>query len=112
MLNALHDKEISDVAIALRIGLDAWGSHDLCKWRGEMTAAGNSEYVLLERNWEDGDVIMAKISDVSGVCWTFGSGCRVCFSVRTDGSGCKTWKEKRWERRHGQELTLPHLFIR
>lgn len=36
VLNALHDKEISDVAIAASDpGLDAWGSHDLCKWRGE-----------------------------------------------------------------------------
>ena len=61
VLNALHDKEISDVAIALRI--PDWmhgGATIYVNGAEKMTAAGNSEYVLLERNWEDGDVIMAK----------------------------------------------------
>ena len=61
VLNALHDKEISDVAIALRI--PDWMHGDATIYVNgaeKMTAAGNSEYVLLERNWEDGDVIMAK----------------------------------------------------
>mgnify|MGYP000030251487 CR=1 FL=1 len=57
VLNALHDKEISDVAIALRIHGEAT---IYVNGAEKMTAAGNSEYVLLERNWEDGDVIMAK----------------------------------------------------
>ena len=61
VLNALHDKEISDVAIALRIPDWMHGEATIYGNGAEkMTAAGNSEYVLLERNWEDGDVIMAK----------------------------------------------------
>ena len=61
VLNALHDKEISDVAIALRIPDWMQGEATIYVNGAEkMTAAGNSEYVLLERNWEDGDVIMAK----------------------------------------------------
>ena len=61
VLNALHDKEISDVAIALRIPDWMHGEATIYVNSTEkMTAAGNSEYVLLERNWEDGDVIMAK----------------------------------------------------
>ena len=61
VLNALHDKEISDVAIALRIPAWMHGEATIYVNGAEkMTAAGNSEYVLLERNWEDGDVIMAK----------------------------------------------------
>ena len=61
VLNALHDKEISDVAIALRIPDWMHGEAAIYVNGAEkMTAAGNSEYVLLERNWEDGDVIMAK----------------------------------------------------
>ena len=61
VLNALHDKEISDVAIALRIPDWTHGEATIYVNGAEkMTAAGNSEYVLLERNWEDGDVIMAK----------------------------------------------------
>ncbi len=61
VLNALHDEEISDVAIALRIPDWVHGEATIYVNGAEkMTAAGNSEYVLLERNWEDGDVIMAK----------------------------------------------------
>ena len=61
VLNALHDKEISDVAIALRIPDWMHGEATIYVNGAEkMTAAGNSEYVLLERNWEDGDVIMVK----------------------------------------------------
>lgn len=61
VLNALHDKEISDVAIALRIPDWMHGEATIYVNGAEkMTAAGNSEYVLLERNWEDGDEIMAK----------------------------------------------------
>ncbi len=61
VLNALYDKEISDVAIALRIPDWMHGEATIYVNGAEkMTAAGNSEYVLLERNWEDGDVIMAK----------------------------------------------------
>ena len=61
VLNALHDKEISDVAIALRIPDWMHGEATIYVNGAEkMTAARNSEYVLLERNWEDGDVIMAK----------------------------------------------------
>ena len=61
VLNALHDKDISDVAIALRIPDWMHGEATIYVNGAEkMTAAGNSEYVLLERNWEDGDVIMAK----------------------------------------------------
>ena len=61
VLNALHDKEISDVAIALRIPDWMHGEATIYVNGAEkMTAAGNSEYVLLECNWEDGDVIMAK----------------------------------------------------
>ncbi|MFQ7270677.1 MAG: beta-L-arabinofuranosidase domain-containing protein [Clostridium sp.] len=61
VLNALHDKEISDVAIALRIPDWMHGEATIYVNGAEkMTVAGNSEYVLLERNWEDGDVIMAK----------------------------------------------------
>lgn len=61
VLNALHDKEISDVAIALRIPDWMHGEATIYVNGAEkMTAAGNSQYVLLERNWEDGDVIMAK----------------------------------------------------
>ena len=61
VLNALHDKEISDAAIALRIPDWMHGEATIYVNGAEkMTAAGNSEYVLLERNWEDGDVIMAK----------------------------------------------------
>ena len=61
VLNALHDKEISDVAIALRIPDWMHGEATIYVNGAEkMTAAGNSEDVLLERNWEDGDVIMAK----------------------------------------------------
>lgn len=61
VLNALHDKEISDVAIALRIPDWMHGEATIYVNGAEkMTAAGNSEYVLLERNWEDSDVIMAK----------------------------------------------------
>lgn len=61
VLNALHDKEISDVAIALRIPDWMHGEATIYVNGAEkMTAAGNSEYVLLERSWEDGDVIMAK----------------------------------------------------
>ena len=61
VLNALHDKEISDVAIALRIPDWMHGEATIYVNGAEkMTAVGNSEYVLLERNWEDGDVIMAK----------------------------------------------------
>lgn len=61
VLNALHDKEISDVSIALRIPDWMHGEATIYVNGAEkMTAAGNSEYVLLERNWEDGDVIMAK----------------------------------------------------
>ena len=61
VLNALHDKEISDVAIALRLPDWMHGEATIYVNGAEkMTAAGNSEYVLLERNWEDGDVIMAK----------------------------------------------------
>ena len=61
VLNALHDEEISDVAIALRIPDWMHGEATIYVNGAEkMTAAGNSEYVLLERNWEDGDVIMAK----------------------------------------------------
>lgn len=61
VLNALHDKEISDVAIALRIPDWMHGEATIYVNGAEkMTAAGNSEYILLERNWEDGDVIMAK----------------------------------------------------
>ena len=61
VLNALHDKEISDVAIALRIPDWMHGEATIYVNGAEkMTAAGNSEYVLMERNWEDGDVIMAK----------------------------------------------------
>ena len=61
VLTALHDKEISDVAIALRIPDWMHGEATIYVNGAEkMTAAGNSEYVLLERNWEDGDVIMAK----------------------------------------------------
>lgn len=61
VLNALHDKEISDVAIALQIPDWMHGEATIYVNGAEkMTAAGNSEYVLLERNWEDGDVIMAK----------------------------------------------------
>ena len=61
VLNALPDKEISDVAIALRIPDWMHGEATIYVNGAEkMTAAGNSEYVLLERNWEDGDVIMAK----------------------------------------------------
>ena len=61
VLNALHDKEISDVAIALRIPDWMHGEATIyVNGTEKMTAAGNSEYVLLERNWEDGDVIMAK----------------------------------------------------
>ena len=61
VLNALHDKEISDVAIALRIPDWMHGEATIYVNGAEkMTAAGNNEYVLLERNWEDGDVIMAK----------------------------------------------------
>ena len=61
VLNALHDKEILDVAIALRIPDWMHGEATIYVNGAEkMTAAGNSGYVLLERNWEDGDVIMAK----------------------------------------------------
>ena len=61
VLNALHDKEISDVAIALRIPDWMHGEATIYVNGAEkMRAACNSEYVLLERNWEDGDVIMAK----------------------------------------------------
>ena len=61
VLNALHDKEISDVAIALRIPDWMHGEATIYVNGAEkMTAAGNSEYVLVERNGEDGDVIMAK----------------------------------------------------
>ncbi|HCI65979.1 MAG TPA: hypothetical protein DER12_04930 [Lachnospiraceae bacterium] len=61
VLNALNDKEISDVAIALRIPDWMHGEATIYVNGAEkMTAAGNSGYVLLERNWEDGDVIMAK----------------------------------------------------
>ena len=61
VLNALHDKDISDVAIALRIPDWMHGEATIyVNGADKMTAAGNSEYVLLERNWEDGDVIMAK----------------------------------------------------
>ena len=61
VLNALHDKEILDVAIALRIPDWMHGKATIYVNGAEkMTAAGNSGYVLLERNWEDGDVIMAK----------------------------------------------------
>ena len=61
VLNALHDKEISDVAIALRIPDWMHGEATIYVNGAEkMTAAGNSEYVLLERNWEDGDVIRSK----------------------------------------------------
>ena len=61
VLNALHDKEISDVAIALRIPDWMHGEATIYVNGAEkMTAAGNSEYVLLERDWENGDVISAK----------------------------------------------------
>lgn len=61
VLNALHDKEILDVAIALRIPDWMHGEATIyVNGTEKMTAAGNSGYVLLERNWEDGDVIMAK----------------------------------------------------
>ena len=60
VLNALHDKEISDVAIALRIPDWMHGEATIYVNGAEKMTAGNSEYVLLERNWEDGDVIMAK----------------------------------------------------
>lgn len=61
VVNALHGKEISDVVIALRIPDWMHGEATIYVNGAEkMTAAGNSEYVLLERNWEDGDVIMAK----------------------------------------------------
>ena len=46
MLNALHDKEISDVAIALRIPDWMHGEATIYVNGAEkMTAAGNSEYV-------------------------------------------------------------------
>ena len=60
VLNALHDKEISDVAIALRIPDWMHGEATIYVNGAEKMTAANSEYVLLERNWEDGDVIMAK----------------------------------------------------
>ena len=61
VVNALYGKEISDVVIALRIPDWMHGEATIYVNGAEkMTAAGNSEYVLLERNWEDGDVIMAK----------------------------------------------------
>lgn len=61
VVNALHGKEISDVAIALRIP-DWMHGEAVIYVNGaqKLAATGNSEYVLLERNWEDGDVIMAK----------------------------------------------------
>lgn len=61
VINALHGKEISDVAIALRIPDWMHGEAMICVNGAEkMKAAGNSGYVLLECNWEDGDVISAK----------------------------------------------------
>lgn len=61
VLNALHDKEISDVAIALRIPDWMHGEATIYVNGAEkLAAAGNSGYVLLERDWEDGDVISAK----------------------------------------------------
>ena len=61
VLNALHDKEISDVAIALRIPDWMRGEATIYVNGAEkLAAAGNSGYVLLERDWEDGDVISAK----------------------------------------------------
>lgn len=61
VINALHGKEISDVAIALRIPDWMHGEATVyVNGTEKMAAAGNSGYVLLERNWEDGDVISAK----------------------------------------------------
>lgn len=61
VVNALYGKEISDVAIALRIPDWMHGEATIyVNGTEKMAAAGNSGYVLLERNWEDGDVISAK----------------------------------------------------
>ena len=61
VVNALHGKEISDVAIALRIPDWMHGEATIYVNGAEkLAAAGNSGYVLLERDWEDGDVISAK----------------------------------------------------
>lgn len=61
VVNALRGKEISDVAIALRIPDWMHGKATIYVNGAEkLAAAGNSGYVLLERDWEDGDVISAK----------------------------------------------------
>lgn len=61
VVNALHGKEISDVAIALRIPDWMHGEATIyVNGEEKLAAAGNSGYVLLERDWEDGDVISAK----------------------------------------------------
>lgn len=61
VVNALHGKEISDVAIALRIPDWMHGEATIYVNGAEkLAAAGNSGYVLLERDWENGDVISAK----------------------------------------------------
>lgn len=61
VVNALQGKEISDVAIALRIPDWMHGEATIYVNGAEkLAAAGNSGYVLLERDWEDGDVISAK----------------------------------------------------
>ena len=61
VVNALYGKEISDVAIALRIPDWMHGEATIYVNGAEkLAAAGNSGYVLLECDWEDGDVISAK----------------------------------------------------
>lgn len=61
VVNALQGKEILDVAIALRIPDWMHGEATIyVNGAEELAAAGNSGYVLLERDWEDGDVISAK----------------------------------------------------
>ena len=61
VVNALHGKEISDVAIALRIPDWMHGEATIYVNGAEkLAAAGNGGYVLLECDWEDGDVISAK----------------------------------------------------
>ena len=60
----------------------------------KMTAAGNSEYVLLERNWEDGDVIMAKYPMSVESVGLLDQDAVFAFRYAADGSGCKTWERK------------------
>lgn len=60
VINALHGKGTSDVAIALRIPDWMHGEAVIYVNGAEKQFVTGSGYVLLERDWEDGDVIMAK----------------------------------------------------